>query len=189
MTGPSTDLIDQLVPPAPPAPDQASKADARPKRPTTRAERKAQTEANKAARAAGGKDARPKASKGTPAPRKATLETRITDQIVGIGTIVAGIGAATGSTAVQLDGVLVIGHSANLSAALDQVAKNDPRVGRALERVLTVGTYGALIGATLPLALGIMANHGVVPPELAAQLGVELPQVPEPAPPAGGGVY
>lgn len=174
--------LDVLIPPNPDAPDDApAKARAKQQqRPTTRAGRRAAAEARKAA---GGTDNRPKKTT-TSAPRKATLETRLNDSITTLGMIVAGVGGMT-SPAVQADGVLVIQHAPNLASALDTVAKNDPRVARALERMLTVGTYGVLLAAVTPLALGIAANHGIVPPALAAQLGATVPEQPadEPAPP------
>lgn len=168
--------IDVLIPPNPDV--EPASGDKAPGRPTTRAGRRAAAEAR---RAAGGTDKPPKAKKSTPAPRKATLETRLTDSFVMIGATVAAVGGMT-SPAVQADGVLIVQHAANLGAALDTVAKNDPRVARALERMLTVGTYGALVAAVTPLAIGIAANHRMIPPEFAAQLGVEVPDIPAPQP-------
>lgn len=172
------DAIDVLVPPNPDEPAKPAEG----KRPTTRAGRRAASEARKAA----GGDARPKA-KATPAtaPRRAPLEGRLATSFVSLGTAVMATGHMVGSEAVKADGLLVVQQSADLAAALDQVAKGDPRVAKALERMLTVGTYGALIGAVTPLAVGIAANHGLIPGQVAQQLGVEVPQQSAPAPDFG----
>lgn len=156
------------LPPVPPPPDT------KPKRPTTRAGRRAAA----AAKAAQGKT--DKAPKSKPAPRKASLETRLTGSLVSLGTMVTAAGAMT-SPALQLDGVAVIQHAPDIAAALDKVAQNDPRVKEALERMLTAGTWSGLIAAMLPLVLTIAANHGAIPESIAGMLGVQTPTVPSAA--------
>ena len=140
-------------------------------RPTTRAERRARSAAAAAKRAAAAKDDKPKASKS--APRRASLESRLAGSLATVGTGIMVAGAMT-SPAVQADGLLVVQHSANIAAALDKVAKNDPRVARTLERMLTVGTYSALIAATAPVLIGVAANHNLIPAEVADLLGTTL---------------
>lgn len=183
MTGPDTapgapqfsaPAVDAL-PPAPPEPTEPTlppappKPDTKPKRPTTRAGRRAAS----AARAASGKDDKaPKASK--PTPRKAALDTRLTATLVSLGTMVAAAGSIT-SPAVQLDGVAIITHAPDIAAALDKVAKNDPRVSAALESMLTAGVWSGLVAAMLPLVLTIAANHGALPANVAAMVGIETP--------------
>lgn len=168
------------LPPAPPRPD------ARPQRPTTRAGRRAAAEAKRAAGQAKAEKA-PKAPKAT--PRKASLETRITGSLVSLGTMVAAAGSMT-SPAVQLDGVALIQNAPSIGAALDKVAKDDPRVAASLERMLTAGVWSGLVAAMLPLVLAIAANHGALPKEIAGMLGVTPPDLgttPEPAPGAAPG--
>jgi hypothetical protein len=164
-----TDTTPGTVPP-PPLPDTPPPPpDTKPKRPTTRAERRAVAEANKA-RKATKPDKAPAASK----PRKASLETRLAGNIATLGTVLAAAGGMA-SPALSADGVLVVQHSASIAAALDKVAKDDPKVAAALERMLTVGTWSGLIAALMPLVLGIAANHGAIPPQLAAILGATTP--------------
>lgn len=159
---------DVALPPKP-AEDKA------PKRPTTRAGRAAAAAAKRAE-----KPTKPDAKPKTSAPRKSSLETRLTGSLVTLGTVVAATGGMV-NPAVAADGVLITQHAANVAAALDKVAANDPRVKAALERMLTAGTWSGLIAAVLPLALGIAANHGAIPAHLAAMLGAEVPDVTQPA--------
>jgi len=178
-----------LVPPAPPEdraatlPDGPPKPDTAPKRPTTRAGRAAAAAARKAQKSAK-PDKAPKAPKS--APRKASLETRLAGSLTTLGTMVAAAGAMT-SPAVQLDGVAVIQHAPNIAAALDKVAKDDPRVAASLERMLTAGVWSGLIAAMLPLVLAIAANHGAIPDHIAAMLGATPPPAPAPAEPGTPG--
>lgn len=151
-----------------PGPDTPPKADTAPKRPTTRAGRQAAAAAKRAA-AKPKADKAPKAGK-TSAPRKASLETRLTGNLVTLGTVIAATGGMT-SPAVTADGVLICQHAPNVAAALDKIAKDDPRVAAALERMLTVGTWSGLVAAMLPLVLGIAANHGAIPAGIAGLLG------------------
>lgn len=170
------------LPPIPPAPDDI-KPDTKPKRPTTRAGRQAAAAAAQAKKATK-PDTKPKGAKA--APRRASLETRLSGSLVTLGTVVAATGSAV-SPAVVNDGVLICTHAPNIAAALDKVAKDDPRVAAALERMLTAGVWSGLVAAVLPLAIGIAANHGAIPAHLAGLLGAEAPQAPEAAPAAPGG--
>lgn len=163
----------------PEAPPEPQAPDTKPKRPTTRAGRQAAAAARQA-KQSGKAD---KAPKPKSAPRKASLETRLTGTLVTLGTMVAAAGSMS-SPAVQLDGVAICQHAPQIAAALDKVAKDDPRVAQALERMLTAGVWSGLIAAMLPLVLAIAANHGALPPQVAGLLGVQTPD-PEAAPAAG----
>lgn len=161
-------------------PPNPAKDDA-PKRATTRAGRKAQAAAN-AARKSTKTESAPKSPKAT--PRRASLETRLTGSLVTLGTIVAGTGGMV-SPAVQADGILIVEHAANVASALDKLAKDQPAVAAALERMMTAGAYSGIIAALLPLVVGIAANHGAIPPSLATMLGTAPPEPEQPGGPVG----
>lgn len=164
------------VSPEPPAPDTAPG-----KRPTTRAGRKAAAATKQAKAKAAGTD---KAPTSKAAPRKASLETRLTGSLVTLGMVTAATGGMV-SPAFAADGVLITQHAANIAAALDKVAQDQPQVKAALERMLTAGVWSGLVAAVLPLAVGMAANHGAIPPHFAAMLGADVPDLgtpPEPAP-------
>lgn len=69
-----------------------------------------------------------------------------------------------------LDSAAVTLHADAIADAVHETAVADERVAAILDRVLAVGPYGALLGALLPLALQIAANHGAVRP--SPDLGV-----------------
>lgn len=151
-----------------------TRPDSKPRRPTTRAARKAAAEARKAAGASN--DSKPKVTK--TAPRKASLENRLAGALVGMGTMLTAAAAVTGSEALGADGVVVIQHSANLAAAINKAADQDPRVKAALEKMLTAGVWSGVAMAVVPVALAIAGNHGAIPPQLAAMLSGPQPGMP-----------
>lgn len=155
------------LPPPPVKPDE------KPKRPTTRAAREAAAAARRAENA--GKPKPDKSKPKTSAPRKAALETRLAGSLTQVGLMLSVAGAASGSQALGADGVAVCQHAPGIAKALDAVAKDDPRVAAALESALTVGTWGQLVAALLPLLITVAANHGAIPAGLAAMLGAEQP--------------
>lgn len=66
-----------------------------------------------------------------------------------------------------LDGAALSMHAPNIAEALNQLAAENPTVAAALDRILAVGPYGAIIGACLPLLLQIAANHRAIPDSMA----------------------
>lgn len=150
----------------PPVEPRPAEAEAKPKRrPTTRAGRRAQAAAKAAEKTAAkgtAKESTPKAPAGKPTPRRESLERRLAGAIASLGTGVTVAGAMT-SEAVQADGLLIVQHAPNIAHALDGLAKDNPAVAVALERMLTAGAWSGVIAACTPLALGIAANHGALP--------------------------
>lgn len=174
LTMPTEADLAAMLPPRPDAPADTPPAKGKAKRPTTRAGRAA-----KSAEARARGDKKP----GTRTPRQSSLETRLADSLTQVGVLVAGVGAGTGRAAVQADGLAVIRQAPALASALDGIAKDDPRVRAALERLLTVSTWGALVSACIPLVASIAANHGMIPAEIAALVAPDTqPVAPEPAP-------
>lgn len=70
-----------------------------------------------------------------------------------------------------VDGYSVAAHTPTISNAVADLAVERPEVAAALDRVLAVGPYGALIGAVLPLAVQLMHNHDMVPESMATAMG------------------
>lgn len=161
--------VDAVAPGAAPLQLTPPEPDTKPKRPTTRAGRAAAAAAKKAANGERPKESKPK-SQAKPTPRKADLENRLTAQLAFIGTGIAGAGAMSGSQAVAADGVLIIEHAATVSAALKNLGDQNPKVKKYLEAALGASAWGGVLAALLPLAFGIGMNHGVIAPELYAQM-------------------
>lgn len=151
-------------------------ADTKPIRPTTRAGRKA---AAAARRASGKPDSAPKAK--TTTPRKASLESRLAGALVGMGTMLTAGSALAGSEALGQDGLVIIQHSANMAAAINKVADQDPRVKAALEKMLTAGVWSGVAMVMIPVVLAICGNHGIIPPQVAAMLAAVTASEPEAA--------
>jgi len=76
--------------------------------------------------------------------------------------------------ALALDGMTITLHSDTMAEALNSVAQEQPQVADALDRILAVGPYGAVLGAFLPVGLQIAANHGKMP--VNAEMGILGPE-------------
>lgn len=75
------------------------------------------------------------------------------------------------------DAAAVAHHGPQIAQALHDLAVERPEVAAVLERVLAVGPYGALIGATVPLVVQILHNHDVIPEQMAVSVGATPKQV------------
>ena len=84
--------------------------------------------------------------------------------------------AGTAKPEFALDGAALIVHSPAVADALHEIAINNPEVARVLESLMAVGPYGALIGAVIPLAIQICANHKILPSEVTTNLGALPPE-------------
>lgn len=73
-----------------------------------------------------------------------------------------------------LDAAAITLHAPAVADAVAATAEQDDRIAAVLDRVLAVGPYGALLGAVVPLALQLAANHGVIPP--APEAGILTPE-------------
>jgi hypothetical protein len=89
-------------------------------------------------------------------------------QIVGLGCIMTGQFADAG--AIDMHGPGIANEVAELAAKNDQV-------GKVVDSLLTVGPYGALVVAVMPLVMQLLANHKIVPAEKMAAGGVVSPTV------------
>jgi hypothetical protein len=69
--------------------------------------------------------------------------------------------AGSNNKTLLADSLAVAEHGPNIASALDMLAAERPEVAAVLDRVLAVGPYGALIAAVAPLAMQVVANHGV----------------------------
>lgn len=110
-----------------------------------------------------------------PSPRRSTPSARArksheTDYTSGINGIFQMIALPLAFTA-PADAAAVGHHAPQIADALNDLAKERPEVAAVLERLLSVGPYGALIGAVLPLGVQLLHNHGVVPESVATTMG------------------
>jgi hypothetical protein len=73
------------------------------------------------------------------------------------------LGRQTKNPALQADGYTLAVHAPVLAEALNETAKQQPAVARALESIMKAGPYGAILGAVIPLVMQLAANHKVIP--------------------------
>jgi len=83
------------------------------------------------------------------------------------------IGRQTRNPALQADGMALAMHAPTLAEALNETARAQPAVGRALENIMKAGPYGAIIGAVVPLFMQLAANHKLMNP--APAMGIHDP--------------
>lgn len=83
------------------------------------------------------------------------------------------IGKFTKNPAFVLDSAAITVGAPALAEAAHETALQDEAFAAVLEKVLEVGPYGALIAAGLPIALQIMANHGLIAP--SPEMGIHTP--------------
>jgi len=104
---------------------------------------------------------------------KAKTGTDYRPGILGILQIPAFALGAAGqlNESLALDGAALSMHAPGIAEALNELANDNPAVAAALDRILTAGPYGAIIGACLPLAFQIAANHKKIPDAMAKSCG------------------
>ncbi|MFG3244838.1 hypothetical protein [Streptomyces sp. NPDC048157] len=154
-----TELKEAPAMDAPPPPPPADSAPQQPKRrgrppgSTDKAPRKTAASARKAS---------------TP-----SLEKRLAGSLTTVGTMACLVSPADGMTIVQ--GVPA------LAASLAKLAEENASVRANLERMLTAGAWSGVIAAVVPIAVGIAANHNLLPAHMAAMLGAGPATGPESA--------
>jgi hypothetical protein len=73
-----------------------------------------------------------------------------------------------------LDAATLSLHGPVIAGALNETAQHQQWLADILEKALTVGPYGAVLGALVPVALQIAANHGKLEPN--AEMGILSPE-------------
>lgn len=75
----------------------------------------------------------------------------------------------------QATGQALVANAGGIGAAWEQAAKDDPRIREALERLLSVSTYGQIVAAHLPVVMVGMGAAGAIPRETMVTLGMVAP--------------
>lgn len=107
------------------------------------------------------------------APRRASLEKRLSDMLVSMGTAVA--------MADQTCGLSIVAQGPEVASALDALARDNTSVRRGLEKLLTGGAWGGVFLAVSPVLSTVLAHHRVLPEQYARLLGIE-PKPPKKSP-------
>lgn len=114
-------------------------------------------------------------------PRTAASITRIRAGLVMTFTM-AGMGVSVYD---GWDGQVIALNAERLADAWCELAEQNPRVRKALERMLEGSAWGGAIGTTAAVAVPIAVRHGMLPPSLLQSvegMGVELPRLQRVAP-------
>jgi hypothetical protein len=124
--------------------------------------------------------AKPRAKAGGdkgPAKPRAPRQTPLGKRVEAMHTTVAlGLSLAPAPWA-QPTAMSLATQAADIGKAWEQLAKDNPRVAEALERILTVSTLGALVGAYVPVVIAGLAASGKLPGQLG---GMTTPADPMP---------
>lgn len=75
--------------------------------------------------------------------------------------------------ALALDAAAVTLHAPTLASAAHATAQTDERFAALMEKALSIGPYGALLGAAVGLGVQIAANHGAIP--VVPEMGILSP--------------
>jgi hypothetical protein len=105
-----------------------------------------------------------------PAPRGAKPRAGVTDYrpgMFGIVQLAAGVCMAVS----PLDGYALSVGAPPLVEALQQTSETSPALAAVLDKIMSVGPWGLVIGAALPLIIQIAHNHKLIPAEVATSLG------------------
>ena len=97
-----------------------------------------------------------------------TIEDGLNQQFTILGTVV--------SVANQYDGRCILEGTPKLSAAIAQLCERNPKVRKNIERMLAGGMYGEVVIAAALIAVPIMANHDLLPPQIKAMYGQAIPE-------------
>lgn len=112
------------------------------------------------------KDHKGKASSSTSPRKKKSYGTDYTEGVTQLLSMPAAalgvIGSQTKNLSLVADAVVVDHYAPQIASAVNDLAQEKAEVAAALDRVLKAGPYAALIGAVVPMAMQILANHNVI---------------------------
>lgn len=90
-----------------------------------------------------------------------------------VGMITAGL-YFSGKPTLQADGQVIAQHSKNLVDSIVNLCKQDKNVRTFFLQLSQSSAYGTVVVAALPIIIGILANHGLIPP----LFGTPVPSTP-----------
>lgn len=107
------------------------------------------------------------------APQRKPARTKAPDYRAGVTGLlsVVALPLRFSGPAGPLDAATVMLHAEEIGQACQDTAEQDARFAALLDRAMSVGPYGALIGCALRLGAQIAENHQVLPPQVTTSLG------------------
>jgi len=83
------------------------------------------------------------------------------------------VGSQTNNIPLVADAAVIEHYAPKIATAVNDLAQEKPEVAAVLDRVLKAGPYAALIGAVVPMAIQILANHKILPAGIGGTLTAE----------------
>lgn len=134
---------------------------------------------------------RPVKSRNTPRASRATASPDYRAGIAGLVQVPTAMLAVAGrfNPTLAYDAAAVVAVTPQFAEAVQAIAQEDPRIAALLDKVLTFGPYGALVGVVVTLGAQLAVNHGKIPVAAGVAFGAVDPDtllgsVGTPAPPA-----
>jgi hypothetical protein len=106
------------------------------------------------------------------APKQAQAKKDYTEDLTGL---VQTLWMATAAFAPADAGAIQV-HGPNVVKAWNDLAQENSQVAKGIEFLTTGSMYGAVVATTAPLVMQLLVNHGVLPHERLAPLGVSQPE-------------
>lgn len=109
----------------------------------------------------------------------AALQRQLEEAIGKLGALLVIAGTVRAAPKLVFDGEVIVAKAGDLATELALLASKNPQLEKWLRQLLAGSDYGRTIMVVASVAVPILANHGVVPVELAAVFGTVPPEVPE----------
>jgi hypothetical protein len=122
------------------------------------------------------KDHKGKTTSSTPRKKKSygTDYTEGVTQLISMPAAILGVvGSQTNNIPLVADAAVINHYAPKVAEAVNDLAQERPEVAAVLERVLKAGPYAALMGAVVPMAIQILANHKILPPGMGGTMTAE----------------
>lgn len=122
------------------------------------------------------KDHKGKSATSTPRKKKAygTDYTEGVTQLLSMPAAILGVvGSQTSNLPLVADAAVINHYAPKVAEAVNDLAQERPEVAAVLDKVLKAGPYAALMGAVVPMAIQILANHKVIPAGIAGTMTAE----------------
>lgn len=116
-------------------------------------------------------------SPGTATRKKKSYSTDYTEgvtQLLSVPAAILGVvGSQTNNLPLVADSAVINHYAPKVAEAVNDLAQERPEVAAVLDKVLKAGPYAALMGAVVPMAIQILANHKVIPAGIAGTMTAE----------------
>lgn len=115
-------------------------------------------------------------SASTPRKKKSygTDYTEGVTQLLSMPAAILGVvGSQTNNLPLVADAAVINHYAPKVAEAVNDLAQERPEVAAVLDKVLKAGPYAALMGAVVPMAIQILANHKVIPAGIAGTMTAE----------------